>query len=292
MDDSQGNTATITEDQAVAIVNEAKAGGFYSESPASGEAMVEAARELIDAAYAALQAKNRYPEVEAIIAIYENGPISYDTAPWPTVTDEPIEAEQVIEEPAEVAIPEPVIEEEPVVASESPALVVEKPKQRAKKATEPKPIVDLVDELIAREQLPVPPDFDDPTVELPRDFTILSDIEIRRYHSTFHALQARASWVLACEENDLAIAQNIHDMTLARAIRENGEDKVTVAKAEANGTPEVTEWRNKVISHTAVVKKLKALAAYYESTCKSLSREWTMRSGERDTAGSLSQRFS
>lgn len=150
----------------------------------------------------------------------------------------------------------------------------------------------LAEARIAKERLPIPDFGDVVPPQLPADFTLLSDVDIRRYHSIYHACFARASYLLACEEADETAAQRIHDyqyhIVLRKEMSNAGTDaKVTMAKATANLDGEVAEWKEVIGQHHALVKRLKMLVSIYDGSCTRLSREWSMRESDVKSAGGL-----
>jgi hypothetical protein len=50
----------------------------------------------------------------------------------------------------------------------------------------------LAEAKIAKEKLPIPPEIDGTPPDLPRDISVLSDSQLRRFHSEFHALLIRS----------------------------------------------------------------------------------------------------
>lgn len=265
----------LNEDQAIAIITEAKNdGAFDGPLPVSSEDRIKEATNLYKQAKAAAKSDVDFPIVTAIISIAEG-------AVAPAVIGDKVEVE--IQEPEYK--PELVIEKVPEVAAPKPA--AKKPAKPAKKAVEPDVPELGIDKFLQREGLPIPSEIDWDVKEIPADLTALSEVEVRRMHGQYHAYFSRTLWLLAQEENDLNAAEHLYDMAFAKAIRAIGGDKITAAKTEASADPEVVVWKEKMMQHAAAVKKLKALCNIYEASCNRLSREWTMRSEERGTSGSL-----
>jgi hypothetical protein len=262
----------LTEAQAVAIITEAKNdGAFDGPLPVSAEDRIKEGMNLYKQAKAAAKRDVDFPIVTAIIAIAE-GDIE------PVVVEDKVEVE--IQEPEykpELVSDEPVKEPAPKKATKAP-----------KKATQEKqaPVLEI-DKFLQREGLPIPSEIDWDVREIPADLTSLSEVEVRRLHGQYHAYFSRTLWLLAQEENDLNAAEHLYDMSFAQTIRSIGGDKITAAKTEASADPEVIVWKEKMMQHASIVKKLKALCNIYEASCNRLSREWTMRSEERGTSGNL-----
>lgn len=262
----------LTEDQAVAIITEAKNdGAFDGPLPVSAEDRIKEGVNLYKQAKAAAKRDVDFPIVTAIIAIAEGG-------------TEPV----VVEDKVEVEIQEPEYKPELVIEEPAKEPAPKKTTKSAKKPVEEKEVPALgIDKFLQREGLPIPSEIDWDVKEIPADLTALSEVEVRRLHGQYHAYFSRALWLLAQEENDLNAAEHLHDMAFAKAIRAIGGDKITAAKTEASADPEVVVWKEKMMQHASAVKKLKALCNIYEASCNRLSREWTMRSEERGTSGNL-----
>jgi hypothetical protein len=144
----------------------------------------------------------------------------------------------------------------------------------------------LAEAKIAKEKLPIPPEIDGTPPDLPRDISVLSDSQLRRFHSEFHALLARANWLVAVEESDEHAADQIARHYKAMVLRDltavaDKNAKITALEAEAAGDPDVRQWNQKKNEHYVQVKLLKALRDTYEQTCDRMSREYTMRGSER-----------
>lgn len=144
----------------------------------------------------------------------------------------------------------------------------------------------LAEARVAKEKLPIPPELEGNPPELPRDISALSDIQLRRLHAEFHALLARATWLVAVEESDEhaadQIARHYKAMVLRDLVSKASKDaKITALEAEAAGDERVREWTQRKNEHYVQVKLLKALRDTYEDSCDRMSRDFTMRSAER-----------
>lgn len=266
----------LSVDQATAIISEAKNDGSYSDPmPVDEHERVAEATSIYQQAVNAAKNDVKIDAVYRIIAIAHG-----EDAPFDVPEPETEAVEEASEEPAE--------KQELDFVMEEPAEEAPKP---AKKTKKPAPKQEdqrmQIDDFFAKERLPIPASPDWEVTPVPADLTTLSDVEMRRMHGQYHAYYVRAAYLLAQEENDLSVAEHMHETSLAKAIRDIGGDKITAAKTEAALAPEVLKWKEKVLEHSAAVKQLKALAAIYDSTCNRLSREWTMRSDERSTSGNL-----
>lgn len=147
---------------------------------------------------------------------------------------------------------------------------------------------DAIDQRIQAKGLPIPGEVQGQPVQLPADFTTISDEEVRRFHSVYHQYLSATTWMLAGEENDLDASSRMADARmdgLLLALKADSKSAVTMLKAEASSDPVLAQWKERVAKHTATVRKLKVLRDYYEASCTRLSREWSMRSGELGSAG-------
>jgi hypothetical protein len=145
---------------------------------------------------------------------------------------------------------------------------------------------------IKRERLPIPDSIEGDAVVLPRDISALPDSALRKLHSEFHACLSRTNWLVAVEEADELAARQIAEYYHAKAVKRAGEDAdpvtgkaktVSALEAEAAGDDTVREWRQRQNGHHIEAKLLKALRDTYQQSCERISREYTMRSGERDS---------
>lgn len=145
---------------------------------------------------------------------------------------------------------------------------------------------------IKKERLPIPESIEGEPIILPRDISILPDPALRRLHSEFHACLARSNWLVAVEEADEMSARQIADYWHGKALKRASETadpvtgkekKVASLEAEASGDETVREWRQRQIQHHIVVKLNKALRDTYQQSCERISREYSMREGERNS---------
>lgn len=274
----------LSVDQATAIISEAKNDGSYSDPmPVDERERVSEATEIYKQALNAAKSDVKIDAVYRIIAIAQGDDAPFDVPePETEVVEDAPEDEP--EKPVEVSAPKQELD----LVIETPAEEKPRAQKKTRKAPEQQePERMQIDDFFAKERLPIPANPDWEITPVPPDLTTLSDVEMRRMHGQYHAYYARAAYLLAQEENDLNVAEHEHETAFARAIRDIGGDKITAAKTEAALAPDVLEWKRRMLEHSAAVKKLKALAAIYDSTCNRLSREWTMRSDERSTSGNL-----
>ncbi len=145
---------------------------------------------------------------------------------------------------------------------------------------------------IKKERLPIPDPIEGDDVVLPRDISVLSDAALRQLHSEFHACLSRANWLVAVDEADELAAKMIAEYHHAKAVKRAAQEPdpvtgkaktVATLEAEAAGDEQVQEWRKRQSHHHVEVKLLKALRDTYQQSCERISREYTMRSGERDS---------
>lgn len=278
----------LTLQQAETILRDADGAGFLQGGIPETEAeKINKATRTVNNARAAKRAGIKHPVVSQIIAVADGEQIG-DTVPWEETA---AEVKKLVDEP-KAEVDDDIshlqdLPEDTAVAEEPPKKRRSK-KERGSTQVEPAPPVPTpashVDETVP-ENLPIPLAIDGPSMPLPADFTKLSDEEVRRLHSTYHAYHSRAAYLLSQEEAQLSRAGTAHQAAYNRVLAGDGDEaKVTVRKAQATADPEVAEWAEKMRQHNDKVRTLKMLRDYYETTCTRLSREFTMRSGERDSA--------
>lgn len=117
---------------------------------------------------------------------------------------------------------------------------------------------------------------------LPRDFSKVGDLELRSLHAVRHAVLSKCIFELGLEESDYNSAQINYEQEYkgAQSIQE-GNVTERREKAFLNGV--VVDWRAKVDQHHRKVIMLRAYKELLESEIRGLSREFTMRTGERNT---------
>lgn len=119
--------------------------------------------------------------------------------------------------------------------------------------------------------------------DLPRDFSKVGDLELRTLHAERHAILSKVIFELGLETSDYESAQVSYDETYKFAIINEDGDKITDKRDKAFTNDEVVEWRSKVDEHHKKVIMLRAYRELLESEIRGLSREFTMRTGERNT---------
>lgn len=153
---------------------------------------------------------------------------------------------------------------------------------------EPEEATDSKRAFSAHQGLPIPKDFDDNLVEMPRDIHELTDRDVRRLSGHYNAYLSRAKWLLALYTSDLANATHLRDHAYRVAFRAavgvdniTGKNKVKdILDAEAREDKEFSRLEEEVLQHQDNVTKLKALVDIYSGNVDRLSREWTMRQDE------------
>lgn len=119
--------------------------------------------------------------------------------------------------------------------------------------------------------------------DLPRDFSKVGDLELRTLHAERHGILSKVIFELGLETSDYESAQVSYDETYKFAIINEDSDKITDKRDKAFTNDEVVEWRSKVDEHHKKVIMLRAYRELLESEIRGLSREFTMRTGERNT---------
>lgn len=143
---------------------------------------------------------------------------------------------------------------------------------------------------IREKGLPLPPEFEGEPPILPRDITVLSDLELRQYQSNLMAAQAQCNWEVAIALGDEDAALKVSEHYFAKRIKtldkidvDTRKPKtIPVLEAEASEDPKVVEWRDRLIDNRNTVRLLKSLRDGYLKSIDVISREFTMREAERD----------
>lgn len=116
---------------------------------------------------------------------------------------------------------------------------------------------------------------------IPRDFSKVDDLQLRSLHAERHGILSKVIFELGLEESDYQSAQVAYEQHYKEAVSVAGGDKVTDRREEAFIDPDVTTWRQTVDNHHKKVIILRSYKELLESEIKGLSREYTMRTGER-----------
>lgn len=141
--------------------------------------------------------------------------------------------------------------------------------------------------LVRKENLPEPPEIEGDPPILPRDMSKLSDADMLKLLSEFNALRARAIWLISVAEDDLESARTLsnyyEEMAIKKIVDEEGKAGRTASslKAQAMEDDQVQYYMAKKKEHSSEVRSLKALRDVYDTSCTVISRQWTMRTGER-----------
>lgn len=256
----------VKDQVAIAIINEAKSLGFYDDPlPESADD-----RE-IEAAALVAEAQNAYDKGARGDAVSRILNIASSTQ----------------EEEVKPSLP-PLS----IVPSQSSELPESPPQQHGSQSglTGVKKAKELAIARIKKERLPIPDAVEGEPPILPRDLSTIADSALRKIHSEFNAVLAYANWLLALEEADELAARQIADYYIALAISSaaqtpdpitNKAKTVAILEAEAYSDTNASEWRNKQAGHFVSIKLFKSLRDTYQSNVERISREYTMREGER-----------
>lgn len=127
--------------------------------------------------------------------------------------------------------------------------------------------------------------------ELPEDFTTLSDLQVRQLHSKFNAMAARYGVLLVKEENMVQDCKVMADARRNQLISDHPDKSkiksVAMLDAEISADEELVKWRGRQYNHEKNVRVLKMQRDISNTNVDRLSREWTMRSEERNGSGHL-----
>lgn len=141
------------------------------------------------------------------------------------------------------------------------------------------------------EHLPIPPDPGGDLPTIPANISELSDRELRNYYGIAGAISARAAWLYAVEDAGKTaskhIADDIYETWLITAVKKDPETKKAktseALKAEARrDNPDLKSWRDRQTGHTILANKYRRLRDLYNNHCDRISREWTMRTQEKE----------
>lgn len=140
---------------------------------------------------------------------------------------------------------------------------------------------------VTAEGLPIPPVVGEPPV-LPPDFTVLSDLDVRKYQSQFNACQARALYLHTIAEGHANDAKLVADAAQRDYIHSNAFAKgTTVTQIEAEAVanvPAIQEARRVQHDWTGLASQYKTLATIYDKTCDRLLNERVGRHAEQVTS--------
>lgn len=139
--------------------------------------------------------------------------------------------------------------------------------------------------------LPIPHEIEGDPPELPLDITQISGKEVRFLHGAFNACAARVGWLYSLEEAGQSAASQIANHLEDEYITSLGDDRKdfggksktqALLKAEASrSNPDIVKWQKRERQHANAANKYKRLLDAYDNICDRLSREWTMRTDEK-----------
>lgn len=140
-----------------------------------------------------------------------------------------------------------------------------------------------VHEALARsENLPIPEHMESAPVQFPDDLSIAGDAQIRKLSGTYAAYLARVIWLLSKETADLKNAKLLYENARGRAVASMKEKPKLTAVLDAAllDHPEVVEWKASVNNHEVAVNNLQGLKEIYQNYIDRLSREAAIRHQE------------
>ena len=194
--------------------------------------------------------------------------VSHPEGPrWPGPADGPAPSQQAVV-PTEVPVA-PVPQQEPSVPVAPAAFVPHTP---------PVPTGELDGDLMFPDVQDVP--------RVPPDLSKLDDVDLRALHGRFHAVLARANWIIAGHKD--ALHQKERDLVLLRAQVRNELPKTVdgkrVTKDDAvaliEADPRIAELVATIDEGKRPLIKLEAISENARSTVARCSREWSFRKGE------------
>lgn len=121
------------------------------------------------------------------------------------------------------------------------------------------------------------------------DFTSLSDGELRRLHSKFNSMASHYAFKLMHEENQAIDCKLVADQREDKLIRPlmDGKKSKTLLQSQVSDDKELKLWRGRQQQHERNLRRFKTEFDVSISNVERISREWSMRSKERDSSGVL-----
>lgn len=134
--------------------------------------------------------------------------------------------------------------------------------------------------------MPVPMDLESPPDSMPEDLTMVGDLDQRRLHSQFNALQARARYLRGLEDAKARGCSRLRKSYMKMAMRaaraELGKEaSVTEVKELAEEATDVKPWIEREERHRDRAEAYKTFFDMYSENVTVLSRDWTMRDQEQ-----------
>lgn len=257
---------SLTLSQAQEIVDTFHAAGLFEPPlPTEPKEIVAAGVEILGAAWRAQSVGNDQEIIKKIVALGEPRPD--DGPPWDendlTNVVTPADNTSVAPTAAPTDVPpttEPIAAVEDTAAASTDATPLESDQEKESSTT----------------VLPA----------LPRDFSKISDVELRSQHATMHVTFAEITHELGLEEADYESAKANLEQAQKIALSKAEGVNVTAKRNAAHTTQEVLDWGDKVDSHHRKVILYRRYKEIVETNIKGLSREYTMRTGERGAAPS------
>jgi hypothetical protein len=136
--------------------------------------------------------------------------------------------------------------------------------------------------VIAREQLPIPPDISEPP-QLPEDISKIDDVALRSVSGRFHAVESRVNWLISEHEDEIfdrERAKNIRSAEIRNTPREGKAPTKDQMQAIVDADPEVQRIEGEIHEVRTVIHKLKVIRDNAHLTCQRVSREFAMRWSE------------
>jgi hypothetical protein len=136
--------------------------------------------------------------------------------------------------------------------------------------------------VIAREQLPIPPDISEPP-QLPEDISKIDDVALRSVSGRFHAVECRVNWILSQHDDeidDLERIRNIRAAEVRNTPREGKAPTKDQMQAIIDADPEVQRIVGEIHEARKASTKLKVIRDNAHLTCQRVSREFAMRYAE------------
>jgi hypothetical protein len=145
-------------------------------------------------------------------------------------------------------------------------------------------------QIIANENMPIPPEISGTPPQLPNDISAVSDGELRSYHAQFHACEVRMNWVISGFDDEIGDVKKLlrnrrREVGLNLPKTQDGK-KITKDEREAliEADDQVQQHITQLDEIEKTVGKLKVLRDGYHQDVSTCSRQWSMRYIEQERA--------
>lgn len=269
--EEQEQTIVISSKQALAILNECKAVGvFTDEIPRDLSERKALAQKLYVSAKKSQSSGIKKKIISMVISIAEQDPVDFEPT-LRTAKKKPAEVERM---------------------PEIKTMIVKLPNKRVKKTEIVRPISSAIEQATAARRsvmkrigdLTVPPELTSRDVPpLDRDLTNKNEKAIRKLFGDWEGVHGHVTWMLSLVEIDLIHSEHIADSKKRAAyftvtkVEEGVKKTVVAIEHEIENNDEVVDWVKKIADHKKDRSALRALQAIAKGNVERISRELTVR---------------